>query len=147
LVAICLFDAIFGFANLLSFRKAIIPSIGWAILTILLQLGDIATAPQYKMTMIYFAGYLFGLWAFDAILLAQVAVVYLGFSTRRDTKALARQKQYNYFEMRIRNSKRDFLRIAAVIGGFVVLAAGLGAWSTLSSSPPRLPALKRQTYL
>ncbi|MDG6998102.1 MAG: hypothetical protein JRN15_03200 [Nitrososphaerota archaeon] len=53
---------------------AVIPSAGWAILTILLQLGDIATAPQYKMTSAYFAHYLFGLWAYDCLLVQGVIV-------------------------------------------------------------------------
>ncbi len=66
LLAICTIDAILAIANLLSVRKILLPTLGVAFLTILLQIGDIATAPQYKMTVEYFARYLFGLWAYDA---------------------------------------------------------------------------------
>jgi cytochrome b6-f complex iron-sulfur subunit len=133
LIAICAIDVALGALNLLGSRKAIILSIGWAFLTIFLQLGDIATAPQYNMTAIYFAGYLFGLWAFDAILIVQALVIALGLSTRKYSRILTKQKQQNYFEMGIKSSRRDFMQIMAAIGGFVILAAGLGIWDTISS--------------
>ncbi|MGI0081359.1 MAG: hypothetical protein ACRECH_17270, partial [Nitrososphaerales archaeon] len=89
LIAICIVDICLGALNFLQVRKILIPSIIWAILTLVLQLGDILTAPQYKMTMQYFASYLFGLWAFDALLIAQVAVVVIALSARRHARILA----------------------------------------------------------
>ena len=143
LVVICSIDIILGAANLLSKRKAIILSSGWALLTLVLQLGDIATAPQYKMTVQYFAGYLFSLWAFDAILLMQGAVIAIGLSARTYQKTLARKKRLTYFEMGFKNSRRDFLQIMGTIGALVALTGVLGAWAAFSSSqssPPPSPS-------
>ncbi len=135
LIAICAIDVGLGIASLIPTRKVLLPSVGWGVLTILLQLGDIVTAPQYKMTMAYFASYLFSLWAFDAILLVQAGIVAFGLSTRKYQKVLVKRKQQNYFEMGLKSSRRDFLQIAGTIGAFVVLAVGLSAWSSLSSRP------------
>ncbi len=132
LVAICAIDVILGLSNLLYTVRKLMPlSYGWALLTILLQLGDIATAPQYKMTIQYFARYLFGLWAFDAILVAQIAVIGIGLNARRYERILLRKKQLSYFDMGLRKNRRDFLQIIGAIGGLVALAAVLGALDTL----------------
>jgi arsenite oxidase small subunit len=135
LLAICAIDAILAVANLLSVRKIFLPTLGWAVLTILLQIGDIVTAPQYKMTPQYFAHYLFGLWAYDGVLVMQgvvVAIVLLGRSYLR--MARKKKKQLNYFEMGSKSSRRDFLQIGATIGVFLALAAALGIWSALAPS-------------
>lgn len=139
LVVICIIDIILGVANLLSKRKAIILSSGWAILTLVLQLGDIATAPQYKMTVQYFAGYLFSLWAFDGILLMQGAMIAIGVSARTYQKTLARKKKLTYFDMGFKTSRRDFLQIAGTIGALVALTGILGAWAAFSSSQSSPP--------
>ena len=91
LVGIASIDLILGLSILLArSNKLLIPSAGWAILTILLQLGDIATAPQYKMTSAYFARYLFGLWAYDGLLTVQGAIIFLALSTRSYQKMVAK---------------------------------------------------------
>jgi arsenite oxidase small subunit len=128
LAAICFVDVIFGLTNLSHLTRKLFPlSYGWAFLTILLQLGDIATAPQYKMTVQYFAGYLFGLWAYDAILATQVVVIFIGFYARSFEKILVRKKQLTYFDMGLNKGRRDFLQIIGAIGGLIALAAVLGA--------------------
>jgi Rieske Fe-S protein len=133
LVAICAIDIVLGFANLRLVRRAVIISTGWAILTVLLQLGDILTAPQYGMTMIYFAGYLFSLWAFDAILAVQGFIIVTGLLARQYVRMTAKKKKITYFEMGFRNSRRDFLQIAGTIGALIALTGVLGVWAALST--------------
>jgi len=135
LVAICIIDLALGIGNLLSERRLIIPSLGWAALTFILQVGDIGTAYQYHLTVSAFAVYLFGLWAFDGILLIQIVIIFIAYYTRSYVKMLARKKAQSYFEMGLRNSRRDFLQIGGTIGALLVIAAALGIWSALS--PPR----------
>jgi cytochrome b6-f complex iron-sulfur subunit len=140
LLAICAIDIVLGGANLLlSSRKVILPSYGWAILTILLQLGDIGTAPQYKMTPEYFASYLFHLWAYDGLLLVQGAIIVIGLSARRYQKIVVRKKHLTYFDMGFKKSRRDFLQITGAIGALLAITAALGAWAALSTSPITLP--------
>ncbi|MDA4112095.1 MAG: Rieske 2Fe-2S domain-containing protein [Thaumarchaeota archaeon] len=134
LVAICAIDIVLGAGNLLSQRRLILPSFGWAVLTILLQIGDIATASQYHMSVQNFATYLFGLWAFDSLLAVQGVVLIVGLSTRSYSKMLVKKKRVTYFDMGLGNSRRDFIQIGATIGGLFALAAALGAWVVLS--PP-----------
>ncbi|MGI0092452.1 MAG: Rieske 2Fe-2S domain-containing protein [Nitrososphaerales archaeon] len=145
LIAICLIDMILGIANLRNVTRMVIPAFGWAILTLLLQLADIATAPQYKMTPQYFAGYLFSLWAYDALLLAQVSIIIIGLSARTYQRMLKKKKQITFFDMGLKNSRRDFLQISGTIGALFVLTAALGVWTAIStpgssngsqSSPP-----------
>ena len=91
--AICFIDLILGISILVSdSNKLLIPSGGWAALTILLQIGDIATASQYKMTMVYFARYLFGLWAFDGLLIAQGMIIAMVLSSNRTKRCWQRRK-------------------------------------------------------
>jgi arsenite oxidase small subunit len=128
LIAISAIDVAFGLPNLLALtRKIIIPSYGWAALTIVLQLGDLATAPQYNMTIEYFARYLFGLWAFDGILILQVIIIAIGLSARRYQKILVKRKQLTYFDMGFKKSRRDFIQIAGSIGILIGLAGVLAA--------------------
>jgi arsenite oxidase small subunit len=132
LIAISIIDIAFGVVNLLSLtRKIIFPSYGWAALTILLQLGDLVTAPQYNMTIQYFARYLFGLWTFDGILVMQVAIIVIGLSARRYQKILVRKKQLTYFDMGFKKSRRDFIQIAGAIGILIGLAGVLAASEAL----------------
>jgi Rieske Fe-S protein len=136
LVAICAIDIILGASNLLSDQRKLFPlSYGWAFLTIVLQIGDILTAPEYKMTMQYFARYLFGLWAFDSILAAQVAIITIGLYARRYQRLAVRKKQLTYFDMGLNKGRRDFLQIMGAIGGLIGIAAVLGALDSLNSTP------------
>lgn len=78
LALIVVLDVSLGVLNLLGSRRVYLASLAAAVLAIVLQLGDITTAPQYGMSMAYFAYYLFGLVAFDALLLLQGVVIILG---------------------------------------------------------------------
>ena len=134
LAAICIIDLILGISILVSdSNRLLIPSGGWAVLTLLLQIGDIATAPQYKMTMQYFARYLFGLWAFDGLLIAQGVIIAVVLSGRSYQRMLAKKKVPTYFDMGLRNSRRDFLEIGGTIGALFVIAGMLGLWSVFST--------------
>jgi Rieske Fe-S protein len=131
LVVICSIDIIFGFLNMASVRQIYIPNVAWAVLTVVLQIGDILTAPQYNMTPSYFAGYLFGLWAFDLLLAAQVAISGIGLLGRSYLKYQAK-KQRTYFDMGVRNSRRDFLQIMGSIGALIAIAGVFSAIEVLS---------------
>jgi Rieske Fe-S protein len=134
LFTISLVDLILGIYILASdSNKMLIPSGGWAVLTILLQIGDIATAPQYKMTTLYFSRYLFGLWAFDGLLICQVAIIIVVLSGRSYQKMLAKKKAITYFDMGLRKSRRDFLQIGGTIGAMFVIAGALGLWNIFST--------------
>ena len=122
-----------GAGELLAQRRLILPSIGWAVLTILLQVGDLATASQYHMTVQSFAAYLFGLPAFDGLLIIQGLIIFLGLATRSYSKMLAKKKRLTYFEMGLSTSRRDFLQIGGTIGGLLAIAAVLGIWTAISS--------------
>jgi cytochrome b6-f complex iron-sulfur subunit len=136
LVGIVTVDVVLGITILASrTNKLFVPAAGWAILTMLLQLGDIATAPQYKMTPVYFAHYLFGLWAYDGLLIAQAIIVYLGLSTRYYEKMVAKKKVLTFFDMGLKNSRRDFLQIGGTIVGMFFLAGILGALTAFYSPP------------
>src|SRR5579872_6631835 len=106
LVAICVIDVILAIVNFLHVRKIFIPTLGWAALTILLQVGDIATAPAYKMTVQYFAHYLFSLWAYDAILLTQGVIISVVIAGRQYQKMAVKKKHaVSYFEMGLKSSR------------------------------------------
>ena len=137
LVAICIIDLILGTAILVSdSNKLLIPSGGWAALTILLQIGDIATAPQYKMTPLYFARYLFGLWAYDGLLIAQGLIIIVVLSGRSYQRMLAKKKVLTYFDMGLKNSRRDFLQIGGTIGALFLIAGVLGIWTIFTTPQP-----------
>ncbi len=135
LIGICVIDVILGLVNLFaSTRKVMLPSYGWAFLTILLQLGDIATAPQYKMTFEYFASYLFLKWAYDAILLVQFVIITVGLYARRYQKLLVKKKQLTFFDMGLRKGRRDFLQIMGTISALFAIAGVLGVLEVFSST-------------
>ena len=123
LIIIVALDAVLGVLNLLGRRNVYLPSLAAAALGFLLQAGDIVTAPQYNMTIPYFASYLFGLWAYDLLLALQLAVIVAGVFGTNYARYLARvrtgrgRKELSY-------TKRDFLKsfvtFAALIGGAVV---------------------------
>ncbi|HEV2390457.1 MAG TPA: Rieske 2Fe-2S domain-containing protein [Nitrososphaerales archaeon] len=134
LVIIVVLDVILGLLNLAGSKRVYLASLAAALLGLVLQLGDIATAPQYNMTMAYFASYLFGLGAFDALLLLQVAVIVLGVLGRADVRFLASRrrvsKELNY-------SRRSFVSTIAGFGVLVGLGVALASVKipTSSSSP------------
>lgn len=126
LIVIVSIDTVLGALNLLGRRSVYVPSLAAAVLGFLLQVGDIATAPQYKMTVSYFAGYLFGLWAYDLLLALQVVVVLAGVFGRTYAAYLARSRvgrrgkplSYNR-----RDFVKSFVAFAAVIAGAVLAAS------------------------
>ena len=85
------------------------------------------------MTMQYFVRYLFGLWAFDGLLIAQGVIIVVVLSGRSYQKMLAKKKALTYFDMGLRNSRRDFLQIGGTIGAMFVIAGVLGLWSIFST--------------
>ncbi|MDG7005531.1 MAG: Rieske 2Fe-2S domain-containing protein [Nitrososphaerota archaeon] len=129
LIMIVLLDITLGYMNLSGSKRVYLPSVAAAVLAIGLQLGDITTAPQYRMTTVYFARYLFGLWAFDAILACQFLIIGIWAFKRSDVEFLARRsigKELNY-------SRRSFM---TTLVGFAALI-GLGvALSSVKVPPP-----------
>ncbi len=125
LVVVVLVDFGVGFLSLLSLRRAYVPSLASAVLGIVLQLGDIMTAPQYGMTPQYFASYLFGLWPFDLMLAVQLAVIVLGLAGRRHAAYLARRKSRRGRELEY--SRRGFLKSLGIFGGLVGFVAVLSS--------------------
>jgi cytochrome b6-f complex iron-sulfur subunit len=133
LVAIVGIDLIFGILSLVMVRRVFLWSVAGALLGVLLQVGDIVTAPQYGMSIQYFASYLFGLWAFDALLVAQVLVVFFGFFSRVHIRTLTEAGRYR---TEFSASRRDFLRSMIAFAGVVAVTA---AFSLIGQSRPSLP--------
>lgn len=124
-------DATLGILSFASWRKAYIPSIAAALLGFVLQLGDVFTAPQYGLTVPYFARYLFGLWAFDALLGLQLAVMFVGVIGRPYAVHLSRRRTRLGGEMDL--SRRGFVKSLAGIAAVV----GLGVlFSSIKLPPP-----------
>ena len=122
LIVVVLVDLSAGLMSLFSYRRVYVPSLAAAVLGIVLQLGDILTAPQYSMTVQYFASYLFGLWPFDLMLVVQLAVLVLGVEGRRHASYLARRRSRKGAELEY--SRRGFLKSLGAFGalvGFVAL--------------------------
>lgn len=115
LVIIVLMDFVLGLYSLASSKSVYIPSIAAGVLGFALQAGDVFTAPQYNMTIPYFAHYLFGLGAFDLLLALQAGVVLAGVLGRPHAKYLARRKTRG-------RTGLDYTR-----RGFVKALAGLAA--------------------
>jgi len=135
LVVIVVIDVVLGTLNLRSRKKIYLPSLAAAFLGFLLQLGDILTAPQYNMTMQYFASYLFGLWAFDLLLALQFAIIFVGVAGRGYVREIARrQKTQRAREMGY--SRRGFLRAIVVLAGLVGIAVAVGSVKLPPPSPP-----------
>lgn len=123
LIAIVLVDIVLGLMNLASVRGAYLASLAAAVLALVLQLGDIATAPQYNMTISYFAGYLFGLGAFDLLLALQGAVLVLGVVGRPYARYLARRRSRRGKELDY--TRRGFMKNMVIFSGMIAVAAGL----------------------
>ena len=126
LIVVVLVDLVVGLTSLFSYRRVYVPSLAAAVLGIVLQLGDIFTAPQYNMTVQYFASYLFGLWPFDLMIAVQLAVLVLGVAGRRHALYLARRKSRRGRELEY--SRRGFLSSLGIFGalvGFVALLSSI----------------------
>lgn len=137
LIVVVLVDFVVGLLSLSASRSAYLPSLAAAVLGIVLQLGDIFTAPQYNMTVPYFAKYLFGLWAFDLMLAAQIAVLAFGVMGREHASYLARRRTRKGKELEY--SRRGFLKSLGAFGVLVGFAA------LLSSIKLPVPTSARQT--
>jgi len=125
LVVVVLVDLGVGLLSLFSYRRVYVPSLAAAVLGVVLQLGDIFTAPQYNMTVQYFASYLFALWPFDLMLAVQFAVLLLGLFGRRHATLLARRKKRRGRELEY--SRRGFLKSLGVFGALVGFVAALSS--------------------
>jgi arsenite oxidase small subunit len=132
LVVMCVVSVVMGIGSLVGVRRIFNLSLLWAIGVIILQLGDIVTAPSYNMTIPYFAAYLFGLPAFDVLLACQalVMIVFL-----RTVKPKPQLKKGAYFETGGGKGRRDFMRIAGSIGFFLVLTVVLAVADLMGSKP------------
>ncbi len=133
LVAIVGIDLIFALLSLIMVRRVFLWSVAGALLGVLLQIGDILTAPQYGMTIQYFASYLFGLWAFDALLAAQVLVLFMGLFSRVHIRTLTDSGRYH---TELSASRRDFLKSMIA---FAVVIGITAAFSLIGQSRPSLP--------
>jgi Rieske Fe-S protein len=125
LVMIVAIDAIVGLYSLAFPKSAYLPAIAVATLGFVLQLGDIITAPQYNMTVGYFAGYLFGLWAFDLLLSLQVAIVLVGIAARPHAQYLARRRTRQGKE--VDYSRRGFAKALVGFAGLIGLGVLIGS--------------------
>ena len=125
LIVVVLVDLGVGLMSMFSLRRVYLPSLAAAVLGIVLQLGDVFTAPQYNMTVQYFASYLFGLWPFDLMLCVQVAVLILGVAGRRHAAFLARQRSRHGRELEY--SRRGFVKSLGIFGALVGLVALLSS--------------------
>ena len=135
LVVIVVIDVVLGILNLSLRRKIYLPSLAAALLGFMLQLGDIFTAPQYNMTMQYFARYLFGLWAFDLLLVLQFAIISFGVAGRGYQRELAR-RQKTKRARELGYSRRGFIRAIASFAGVIAVVVTLGSVKLPPASAP-----------
>lgn len=116
-----------GAMSLASVRWAYTPSLACALLGVMLQAGDLLSASQFGMTVQYFAAYLLGLWAFDLLLLSQMAVLYVGLRTRAYARRLAGLRTKGRRELSY--SRRSFMTgmagLIALLGIGVILGSDL----------------------
>jgi Rieske Fe-S protein len=141
LIAVVSIDGVLGLLNLLPKRSVYVPSLAAGVLGFLLQLGDIATAPQYHMTVPYFASYLFGIWAFDLLLALQLTVVVAGVIGNRYAAYLAKVKKRNGRELVY--TRRRF--ITSLLGFGVVTAGAVLAASVKLPDPNATETQTSQT--
>jgi cytochrome b6-f complex iron-sulfur subunit len=125
LIMIVVIDTALGLLSISSPKKGYLPSIAAALLGLVLQLGDIFTAPQYNMSISHFASYLFGLWAFDVLLALQIVVIGLGVAGRPYAQYLARRKSRRGQELNY--SRRSFVKAVAAVAGLVGIGVVVGS--------------------
>ncbi|MDA4117691.1 MAG: hypothetical protein OK455_05030, partial [Thaumarchaeota archaeon] len=135
LVVIVILDVSLGAMNLYGVKRVYLASLAGALLGIVLQLGDIITAPQYNMSIPYFASYLFGLAAFDVLLGLQTSVLVLGMFGRVYVRSLAARRREG---RELNYSRRTFAKTVAGFGTLIGLGVILG--SIKIPSPPSSPS-------
>jgi len=125
LIIIVVIDLILGMLSFASWKGAYVLGMVSAFLGFVLQIGDIFTAPQYGLTIQYFADYLFGLWAFDLLLALQLAIMAVAIVGRPYAMSLARRRTRAGRELDL--TKRGFLKalvgLASVIGVGVLVSS------------------------
>ena len=123
LMIIVALDVILVILDFRNLKRSYVLTIILATITIILQLGDILTAPQYHLTGASFASYLFGLWTFDALLLAQSFIIITGIFVRRQLLELSIKTTGTSDRLVIPNSRRNFLVAAGAVA--IVSIAGV----------------------
>ena len=124
LVMIVFLDSILGVMSLAGSRRVYLPTLAAAFLGIVLQLGDISTGPQYGMSMAYFASYLFGVVAFDVLLVLQMLVLVLGIAGRSSVDFLASKRRVR---RELNYSRRSFVTTMAGFAALVGFGVALGS--------------------
>lgn len=132
LAVMSVINAAMGIAILMGARRFYSLAPLWAIGQVILQVGDLVTAPAYNMTIGYFASYLFGLPAYDVLLVAQFAVLAVYFLAPRPR---VRARKGAYFEAAASSERRSFIRIVGSIGAFFLLTVILSVIDLTSSQP------------
>lgn len=124
LILVVVIDVLLGIMNLAGRRSVYVANLAAAVLAIALQLGDIATAPQYHMSMAYFASYLFKLAPFDALLLMQGMIIALGIAGRKNVQFLASRRRVG---RELNYSRRSFARTLVGFGALIGFGVVLGS--------------------
>ena len=134
---IVILDVALGVMNLMGSKRVYLASIAAAFLGIVLQLGDIITAPQYNMTIPYFASYLFGLIAFDLLLFLQGLVIVLGVLGRANVQFLVSKRRV---ARELNYSRRSFVTTIAGFAVLIGLGVALGSIKIPTASSSSSPA-------
>ena len=132
LMIIVVVDLVLGLYSLASSKSVYLTSIAAGVLGFALQAGDVFTAPQYNMTIPYFAHYLFGLGAFDLLLALQAGVVLAGVLGRPHARYLSRRKSRS---QRLDYTRRGFIKAAAGLAGLVGVGVLVGSVKLPALSP------------
>ena len=136
LIIIVVLDAVLGIYSLAFPKSAYLPAIAAALLGFVLQLGDVFTAPQYNMTIAYFARYLFGLWAFDLLLGLQLAIILVGAAARPQARYLARRRTRLGKELEY--SRRGFVKALVGFASLIGLGVIVGSIKLPAPSSPAI---------
>ncbi len=75
LIVFTLLDGLVLVSALKGRRFVIRYGVLYGLIKLALFLGDILTAPEFGLSYLEFAQYLFGLWAYNGLLAAQLAIV------------------------------------------------------------------------
>lgn len=125
LIMIVVVDLVLGIYSLGSSRSVYLPSIAAGVLGFVLQGGDIFTAPQYHMTIPYFARYLFGLGAFDILLALQGGIIAAGILGRPHARYLAKRR--TRAGRTIDYTRRGFVKALVAVAGVVGVGVLIGS--------------------
>ena len=138
LVILVVMDVVLGLYSLASSKSVYLPSIAAGVLGFVLQGGDVLTAPQYGMTVLYFAHYLLGLWAFDLLLLLQGGVILAGVLGRPHARYLSRRRTRT--GRALEYSRRGFLKALAGFAGLIGAGVLLGSLKLPAPTPSQTTA-------